>query len=298
MLRAFCIVICALLVGPAAYGGQVSLQDPPADPEPVTEPVPPTPIDLKKAELNEETWNPAWTRMVERALPRKLLSHRRSPAVAALCPRYRVISRTDRRAFWAYFFQALAGAEAGLKPTADVRHDDPAVAVIDPITGRIVRQQGLLQLAYEDSRRYRCDFDWARDRQLPEHDPDKTILQPRNNLLCGIRIVENQIVTQDKPLLSNSSYWVTLRPDYPSFRIFLKQMANEPASCGRPLTPGVPPPTVRQVPLLSQTADRSPAAVPPASSANSREQPSSLRAKPATATEPKGSTLPAASDPP
>ena len=281
------VVICALLA-PAGCGGQAGRQDPPSHPDPVTKAVPPTPIAVKKAELNEETWNPAWTPMIEKALPRKLLSRRRSRAVAALCPRFRDIDRTDRRAFWAYFFQALAGAEAGLRPTADVRHDEPAVAVIDPVTHRIVRQEGLLQLAYEDSRRYGCDFDWAHDRLLPEHDPDKTILQPRNNLLCGIRIVENQIVTQHKPLLSNSSYWVTLRPDNPIIRMFLKQMANEPAFCGRPLVRGVPPPTVRETQPLIQAANRPAPAVPRASSAEpaEEEQPAPHHTKPVAATEP------------
>ena len=141
---------------------------------------------------------------------------------------------------------------------------------------------------YEDSRRYGCDFDWAQDRLLPEHDPDKTILQPRNNLLCGIRIVENQIVTQHKPLLSNSSYWVTLRPDNPSIRMFLKQMANEPAFCGRPLVRGVPPPTVRQTPPLTQAANRPAPAVPRTASAEpaEEERPAARHAKPVGATQP------------
>jgi len=30
----------------------------------------------------------------------------------------------DKRAFWAYFFQALAGAEAGLNPRTRVRHTE------------------------------------------------------------------------------------------------------------------------------------------------------------------------------
>ena len=38
------------------------------------------------------------------------------------------MSEVDKRAFWAYFFQALAGAEAGLEPTTRVRHTQPAVA--------------------------------------------------------------------------------------------------------------------------------------------------------------------------
>src|SRR5271168_5116857 len=82
-----------------------------------------------------------------------------------------------------------------------------------------------------DAMRYGCDFDWQHDNTMPEKDPEKTILQPRNNLLCGVKILENQIVTQRKPLLSSSSYWVTLRPATPSYLVFAKQMKNVPRAC-------------------------------------------------------------------
>jgi hypothetical protein len=88
-----------------------------------------------------------------------------------------------------------------------------------------------------DATRYGCDFDWEHDKTLPEKDPAKTILQPRNNLLCGVKILENQIITQRKPLLSSSSYWVTLRPATPSYLVFAKQMKNVPAACRA----GMPP---------------------------------------------------------
>ena len=111
------------------------------------------------------------------------------------------MSEVDKRSFWAYFFQALAGAEAGLVPTKDVRHTEPQLQVVDDVTHRMVRQEGLLQLTYMDQERYGCDFDWEKDKDLPEHDPAKTILQPRNNLLCGVSIIKNQLVDQHKPLL-------------------------------------------------------------------------------------------------
>ena len=201
--------------------------------EPATKPAPPTPIAIEKAELGDgDPWNPEWDKIVERSLPPDLLSPRRERAIKSLCPGFKRMSKTDRRAFWAYFFQALAGAEAGLQPTADVRHSEPEVAVVDPVTHRIARQEGLLQLAYVDSERYGCDFDWDKDKELPEHDPQKSILQPKNNLECGIKILENQLVVQHKPVLSETSYWVTLRPGTASFSMFTKQLANLPAACG------------------------------------------------------------------
>ncbi|MGB8324613.1 MAG: hypothetical protein WCE52_16765, partial [Candidatus Acidiferrum sp.] len=81
---------------------------------------------------------------------------------------------------------------------------------------------GLLQLAYADQKRYGCDFNWQVDRELKANDPAKTILQPKNNLECGVKILVNQIIVQHKPLLTSSGYWSTLRPAGPSYLVFAK----------------------------------------------------------------------------
>lgn len=226
------VLIASLRVPRQAHGsGTQTARKTPVPP--ATKPAPPTPIAVQKEELGDgDPWRPKWDKIIEQSLPPELLSNRRERQVKSLCPRFNRMSETDRRAFWAYFFQALAAAEAGLKPTADVRHTDPEVAIIDPVTHRVTRQEGLLQLKYYDSERYGCDFDWDKDKELPEHDPEKTILQPGNNLECGIKILTNQLVVQHKPLLSDTSYWVTLRPNTESFSVFKKQLANLPAACG------------------------------------------------------------------
>jgi len=58
-------------------------------------------------------------------------------------------------------------------------------------------------------------------------------LQPRNNLLCGVNIIRNQLIDKNKPLLSSTSYFATLQPGTISVKVFLKQMANVPAVCKR-----------------------------------------------------------------
>jgi hypothetical protein len=202
-------------------------------PQPAVKIAPATPIAEKKQELNEPSWDPQWDRIVEQALSPAMLSQNVAHGVRTFCPRFATMSDVDKRAFWAYTFQALAAAEAGLKPTTDVRHTEPEVAKEDTVTKRMIRSEGLLQLTYMDATRYNCDFDWDHDKTLPEHDPAKTILQPRNNLLCGVNIMENQMITQRRPLLSSASYWVTLQPAHPSYRVFAKQMKNVPAACRR-----------------------------------------------------------------
>ena len=202
-----------------------------AAPVPAMKPAPATPIDTKRVELGGKTWDPEWDKIVELALPPEMLSHQVPHDIRRFCPRFYEMAEDDKRAFWAYFFQALAGAEAGLKPTTRVRHAQPEMAVKDGVTGRAVRSEGLLQLTYEDQKRYGCDFDWENDRTLKADDPAKTILQPKNNLECGVRILEKQIIELHKPLLSQSGYWSTLRPGGESYRVFAKQMTNVPLAC-------------------------------------------------------------------
>jgi len=207
---------------------------PPSPPPKVKEmkPAPATPIAVKKIELGEDGWDPAWDKIVEEAIPASMLSYRVPHDVRRFCPRFYTMGNADKRAFWAYFFQALAGAEAGLNPTSRVRHTEPEVAVKDEVTGRMVRSQGLLQLTYEDQKRYGCDFDWEADKKLTPKDPEKTILQPKNNLECGVKILKRQIIDMHKPLFSRSGYWSTLRLGNPDHLMFTKQMTNPPSACG------------------------------------------------------------------
>jgi hypothetical protein len=200
--------------------------------DPFVKPAPATPIDAKKAELGGNTWNPDWDVIVEKAIPSEMLSREVPRDVQRFCPRFYDMNETDKRAFWAYFFQALAGAEAGLNPTTRAHHTEPEVSVPDSVTGMSGRTEGLLQLTYADTERYGCDFNWQADRKLKANDPNKTILQPKNNLECGIKILDKQIIEQHRPLLYRQGYWSTLQPGRPSYRVFAKQMTNPPLACG------------------------------------------------------------------
>jgi hypothetical protein len=220
--------------GSVLFAGCKSKDAPPAPaaPAPAMKAAPPTPIEEKKEQLGGNTWDPHWDVLVEQALPADMLSATAAHAVRSYCPNFESEPEADKRAFWAYLFQALAGAEAGLDPKVNVHHTQAVLAKTDTVTRRPVRQEGLMQVTYEDADRYGCAFDWASDRKLAEHDANRSILQPERNLTCGVKIMENQIITQGKPLLSRTSYWSTLRPGTASYRVFAKQMANVPAACG------------------------------------------------------------------
>ncbi len=220
------VMFCAALVT-AGCGSRPAAPQLAARPE--LKVAPSTPIAEQKDELGKPSWDPEWDLIVEKALPPELLSSRVARDVRPFCPRFKMMSDVDKRTYWAYFFQALAGAEAGLVPTTNVRHAE--VDAKDTVTKRNVRSEGLLQLTYMDADRYGCDFDWEKDRELEAKDPAKTILQPQNNLMCGIKILEKQLIDRREPLLSRKSYWATLQPGTVSYRVFRKQMANVPAVC-------------------------------------------------------------------
>ena len=222
-----CGVAGSMLTGCGKHEAQATAVSVPA-----MKPAPATPIDVKKAEVGGSMWDPEWDKIVELALPPAMLSGQVPHDVKRFCPAFYGMAEDDKRAFWAYFFQALAGAEAGLEPTVQAKHAQPEMAVKDGVTGHQSRTSGLLQLTYEDQKRYGCNFDWERDKTLKVGDPDRTILQPKNNLECGVKILDKQLIEKHKPLLWASGYWSTLRPGTLSYRVFAKQMTNVPAACG------------------------------------------------------------------
>jgi len=131
----------------------------------------PTPIDEKKVELGETPWNSEWDQIIEKALPAAMLSSQVPQGVRRFCPRFYEMAEINKRTFWAYFFQALAGAEAGLNPNTSVRHTEPDVTKRDEMKGTATRTEGLLQLAYADQRRHGCDSNWQADPTLKAKDP-------------------------------------------------------------------------------------------------------------------------------
>jgi hypothetical protein len=229
----FMLAVTLLFLCACSSRSKQSGEAAPAPQKAAEKPAPATPLDTKKIELGEDKkWDPHWDTLVEDALPSAMLSREVPRDVRRFCPRFYQMQDADKRAFWAYFFQALAAAEAGLNPTTHVRHTEPAVAVTDEVTHEAVRSEGLLQLTYEDEKRYSCNFDWETDRKLSPGDAGRTILQPKNNLDCGVKILTRQIIDKHEPIVSSESYWSTLQPGTVSYRVFAKQMTNPPLVCG------------------------------------------------------------------
>lgn len=104
---------------------------------------------------------------------------------------------------------AIALPESGWKPTTRMVETTMG---IDPITGKQVVSEGLLQLSYQDKQWAKpCRFNWEADKNLSATDPRKTILDPYVNLECGIGILARQITRTGKIILSSGVYWAVLK---------------------------------------------------------------------------------------
>lgn len=132
-----------------------------------------------------------------------------STDMASFCPNYSNLNNTQRANVWAQLFSAVAKYESGYSPTS--RYQETTMGT-DPVTGKPVYSEGLLQLSYQDIQPYSfCKFDWSKDKYLSATDPKKTILDPYINLHCGVGIMANQIAKRGAIGLSSGVYWSTLK---------------------------------------------------------------------------------------
>lgn len=130
--------------------------------------------------------------------------------VTDFCPKYLTLTNHQRANFWGLLVSAVVKYESGFDPTS--RMAEPSLG-IDSVTKQTVESEGLLQLSYGDANNYSfCDFDWSIDKKLAATDPKKTILDPKKNLVCGIKILANQLRKQNKIAVTTGVYWSTLVP--------------------------------------------------------------------------------------
>ncbi len=80
----------------------------------------------------------------------------------------------------------------------------------DPITGKQVMSEGLLQLSYGDQKWAPwCQFKYHQDVKLPL--AKRSILNPITNMNCGVRIFGNQVARKAAIVASEGAYWSVLK---------------------------------------------------------------------------------------
>lgn len=83
----------------------------------------------------------------------------------------------------------------------------------DPVTGRQVASEGLLQLSYQDVQwAPYCEFDWSVDKKYSDTDARKSIFDPEKITEdCGIQILDRQVAKKSNIALSSGVYWAVLK---------------------------------------------------------------------------------------
>lgn len=129
--------------------------------------------------------------------------------VTEICPKYASLTDDQKAAMWSEFISAVAYPESGWDATSRMTETTMGT---DPVTGKQVASEGLLQLSYQDVRTYPfCKFDWSKDKSLAPKDPKKTILDPYINLDCGIRIMAQIAEKRGGVMFSENVYWSVLK---------------------------------------------------------------------------------------
>ena len=155
-----------------------------------------------------------WSTMIYNVIKKEepfLLGQNVADDIEIFCPAYRKLSEDSRLNFWGQFFAALAYHESGWSPVS--RMVEKNFTSKDSVTKMQVVSEGLLQLSYQDEKSYGfdCGFDWNKDKELAAKDPKKTILDPYNNLRCGIKIMSAQLKRLRSITLSRNVYWAVLK---------------------------------------------------------------------------------------
>lgn len=132
--------------------------------------------------------------------------------ITNFCPGYYKLNTNERINFWGLLVSGIVKYESNFDPTSRMHETTMGT---DPVTGKPVYSEGLMQLSYQDVRNYRfCDeFDWSSDKHLHPQDPKKTILDPYKNLNCGVKILAQQIRNKNRITVSKGVYWAVIRLD-------------------------------------------------------------------------------------
>lgn len=133
------------------------------------------------------------------------------------CPKYRTLNRKQKVEMWTTLNTAVIQYESGWRPTDRMKERGFKP---DPITGQQVYSEGLYALSYQDQQSYPfCKFNWEADKQLKNRkDPRNSILDPKINIDCGLRILAQKIHNDGRAVVKHCrqndpppcAYWSVL----------------------------------------------------------------------------------------
>lgn len=207
---------------PAPKNPPVSSPTPAPTPRATPKPVPPSTTQPQPSGSFKALWNgqnadaPNWTLHVQSAVETFGSALYSGPQdVADFCPKYDRLGKQDRLNFWVQLVAAMTKFESSFNPAS--RYTESTMG-IDPVTGRQVVSEGLLQLSYQDENNYRrllpagvCDFDFQADSRFAVGDLRRSILDPKKNLSCGVGILNRQVVRTGRLAVGSGAYWAVIK---------------------------------------------------------------------------------------
>jgi hypothetical protein len=132
------------------------------------------------------------------------------------CPNYKNLNKNQKINVWGQLIASMSFYESTFNPSARIASVSNS---IDPVTSAPLISEGLLQVGYIDSLYHNCSFDWSKDSKLSDDDKRKTILNPYNNLSCGIKILTKQIRRYESIAIDKGAYWAVIKTNHPNSKL-------------------------------------------------------------------------------
>lgn len=122
--------------------------------------------------------------------------------------------------YWQNVLKAIGFAESGFNLIE--RYEEKGISDKDQVTGLQNWSEGIFQLSQQDSKIYGCAFDWSKDKLLDSKDLNKTIFNVFNQVDGTLKILDKQLKNHGV-LITEKSYWATLRPSRPGYKRYVDQ---------------------------------------------------------------------------
>mgnify|MGYP000994362370 FL=1 len=153
--------------------GQTGAGDSPTVPAETFEP-----LAWESKVKGSSSWSTTVYEVIQNEEP-QMLGQNVADDVELFCPRYKSLSDKQRLNFWGQLLAGMSKFESSWNPAS---YYVETTMGLDPITGRQVASEGLLQLSYQDEKSYNidCGFDWSLDQIFTNTDPRKTIFNLGN----------------------------------------------------------------------------------------------------------------------
>lgn len=180
------------------------------------------------ASFNDGGWSTRWNNLLKEKILSSTILSKNPSDMGSICPNYPNLTQEYKIYFWQSLFQAMAHAESDMGMYS--RFTESGLGK-DTVTGKQIVSEGLLQVSYQDLKYNQCPFSWEEDKNLEDKDLHKTIFSPFNNLICGVLLMEKQLVKKNKVYPDPSYYWSVLNPSSGNHNSVVTQLKKATAFC-------------------------------------------------------------------